>query len=87
MAICWTSEWRSRLIVAATLAIVFAVPSVGRAQAPNPAAAATTVYEPGDVFLPGSRVYVFVGKTGFGHEHAVVGQLKQGRRDERQVEQ
>jgi polyisoprenoid-binding protein YceI len=37
------------------------------------------VYEPGDVFLPGSRVYVFVGKTGFGHEHAVIGQLKQGR--------
>jgi len=37
--------------------------------------AATTVLEPGDVYLPGSRVYAFVGKTGFGHEHGVMGQL------------
>ena len=37
------------------------------------------VYEAGDVFLSGSRVYVLVGKTGFGHEHGVIGQLKQGR--------
>lgn len=36
---------------------------------------ATMVYEPGDVYLAGSRVYAFVGKTGFGHEHGVVGQL------------
>src|SRR5262245_19710066 len=38
-----------------------------------------TVYEPGDVYLPGSHVYVFVGKTGLGHEHGVVGRIKQGR--------
>lgn len=43
------------------------------------AAQDSTVYEPGDAFLPGSRIYVFVGKAGFGHEHAVVGQLKSGR--------
>jgi hypothetical protein len=44
-------------------------------------ATAQTVYEAGDVYLPGSRVYVFVGKgkSGLGHEHGVVGQLKQGR--------
>jgi polyisoprenoid-binding protein YceI len=48
-----------------------AVPAVGQAQA----AAATTVLEPGDVYLPGSRVYVFVAKTGLGHEHGVMGQL------------
>lgn len=36
-------------------------------------------YEPGDVYLPNSRAYVFVSKTGFGHEHGVVGQIKQGR--------
>lgn len=35
--------------------------------------------EAGDVYLSSSRVYVSVGKTGFGHEHAVVGQLSQGR--------
>lgn len=47
----------------------------------SPTAAAQHVYEAGDVFLAGSRVYVFVGKTGLGHEHGVVGLLKEGRLD------
>ena len=34
---------------------------------------------PGDVDLAGSRVYVLVGKTGLGHDHAVVGALQSGR--------
>lgn len=34
---------------------------------------------PGDVELAGSRVYVFVGKTGLGHDHAVMGALQAGR--------
>jgi polyisoprenoid-binding protein YceI len=42
-------------------------------------AAAPNSYEQGDIYLPTSRVYVFVGKTGLGHEHGIVGQLKQGR--------
>lgn len=29
--------------------------------------------------LPSSRVYVWVGKTGFGHEHGVEGRIKSGR--------
>jgi hypothetical protein len=33
---------------------------------------------PGIVELKSSRVYVFVGKTGLGHEHAVIGTLKSG---------
>lgn len=33
---------------------------------------------PGDVDLAGSRVYVFVGKTGLGHDHAVSGSLQAG---------
>ncbi len=33
---------------------------------------------PGDVDLATSRVYVFVGKTGLGHDHAVVGNLVSG---------
>jgi hypothetical protein len=47
----------------------------------QPAATQTgqQLLEAGDVYLPNSRVYVFVGKTGLGHEHGVVGQLKQGR--------
>jgi len=34
---------------------------------------------PGDVDLAKSRVYVFVGKTGLGHNHAVSGLLQAGR--------
>ena len=34
--------------------------------------------EVGGVELKTSRVYVFVGKTGLGHEHAVLGMLKAG---------
>ncbi|MGD9632670.1 MAG: YceI family protein [Pirellulales bacterium] len=36
---------------------------------------APIVYEPGDIYLAGSRAYALVGKTGFGHEHGVIGQL------------
>jgi len=35
-------------------------------------------YSAGDVHLGQSRVYIRVGKTGFGHEHAVEGKLKAG---------
>lgn len=34
---------------------------------------------PGDLDTEGSRVYVLVGKTGFGHDHAIVGRLASGR--------
>jgi len=61
------------------LLLATASPAIVRAQAVAPPAAAPTVYNPGDAFLPGCRVYAFVGKTGLGHEHGVVGQLKQGR--------
>lgn len=33
---------------------------------------------PGDVLVDSSRVFVFVGKKGLGHEHAIVGRLKSG---------
>src|SRR6185503_19095830 len=61
--------------------------TLGRAQSPPavgvaaPPIAGQSVYEPGDVYLPYSRVYVFVGKTGLGHEHGVIGSIKQGRID------
>lgn len=35
-------------------------------------------YSPGDVHLDKSRVYIHVGKTGLGHEHGVIGKLKEG---------
>lgn len=31
---------------------------------------------PGDVLLEASRVYIFVDKTGFGHQHGIEGRLK-----------
>ncbi len=34
--------------------------------------------QPGDIELQSSRVYCFVGKTGFGHEHAIEGTLTSG---------
>jgi len=58
------------------------IQSAAPAAAPTPASAAApaqVTYEVGDVYLPNSRAYVFVSKTGFGHEHGVVGQIKQGR--------
>ncbi len=38
----------------------------------------TSVYEAGQAHLKTSRVFIHVYKTGFGHEHGVVGLLKQG---------
>lgn len=51
------------------------------ASSSKPAAGSATqpTYQAGDVYLPTSKVYVFVGKRGFGHEHGVVGSLKSGR--------
>jgi hypothetical protein len=67
--------------LSATCASCFAQQQVIGSVPVQPAApqAGHNLLEAGDIYLPSSRVYVFVGKTGFGHEHGVVGQLKQGR--------
>ena len=41
--------------------------------------ASTSKYQSGDVEMEHSRVYIFVGKVGLGHEHAVVGRLQSGK--------
>ncbi len=46
-------------------------PATPAAQAPLPT--------PGEVDIDGSRIYVFVGKTGLGHDHGIVGRLLSGR--------
>ena len=46
-------------------------PAAPAAQAPLPT--------PGEVDTDGSRIYVFVGKTGLGHDHGIVGRLVSGR--------
>ena len=81
-----SSLWLNCMLIALAAGVLGAAASRCIAQTGDstPVAARTnatsqTVYEVGDVYLPSSRVYVFVGKTGFGHEHGVVGQIKQGR--------
>lgn len=46
-----------------------------------PAQAKAPPAQPGDIDLGVSRVYIFVGKTGLGHEHGVEGKLKSGHLD------
>lgn len=41
-------------------------------------AASKPAPQPGEVLVESSRVYVFVGKRGLGHEHAIEGRLKAG---------
>lgn len=64
---------RGHALLIALLAVVTAIDAIGQ---PAPPAAAPA---PGDVDVERSRVYVFVGKTGLGHDHAIVGRLVSGR--------
>lgn len=81
---CPTARSTSTVLSATLLIAIASSPAAIAQQIGRPASNTTTtadahVLEPGDVYLPGSRVYVSVAKTGFGHEHAVVGQLRSGR--------
>ncbi len=60
------------------LSVVTAAPSAAQTTQLSPAPAALPP-APGDADLATSRVYVFVGKTGLGHNHAVAGLLQAGR--------
>jgi hypothetical protein len=71
-------KWKGVQIgcVAALCAVIHVLPTSAQ-----PAAATRGVVrqpDPGDVLLEPSRVYIFVGKSGFGHEHAVAGKLRSG---------
>ena len=50
------------------------------AQSPQPGGAQPSqrVWKPGEVHAGNTRIYVHVFKTGMGHEHAVVGMVKEG---------
>jgi polyisoprenoid-binding protein YceI len=69
----------SLILLPLTLVACGIVGGVSIAQEVVPASAAVKS-EPrkGEVDVERSRVYTFVGKTGFGHEHGVVGRLKGG---------
>ena len=66
------------LIALSLIVIGTAAPAVAQPPQLSPAPAAAPP-APGDVDLGGSRVYVFVGKKGLGHNHAVSGLLQAGR--------
>jgi polyisoprenoid-binding protein YceI len=53
---------------------LLSIPCSAHAQAPAGKAAS----RPGDVDLANSRIFTFVGGTGFGHEHGVEGRLVSG---------
>ncbi len=54
------------------------VQATGQEVASRSEATSATTVQPGDVNLEVSRVYTFVDKTGFGHQHAVEGKLASG---------
>ncbi len=66
------------LIALSLLSVVSAASAVAQTAQLSPAPLAVPP-APGDVDLTASRVYVFVGKTGLGHNHAVSGLLQAGR--------
>jgi hypothetical protein len=59
----------SRVVVAT---IVLCQIGVARAQQSEAALG------PGDINVRASRVYIFVDKTGFGHQHAIAGRVREG---------
>lgn len=72
-----TAYGKALLEILRVAAAVVALAVAGETVRGQPAPAAAPAV--GDVDLAGSRVYVFVGKTGLGHDHAVVGSLQAGR--------
>lgn len=71
-------------IVASSSPVQGQIPTAPNAPAPigrqlPPQAAEVRTPTPGSVDLQNSRVYVFVGKKGAGHEHGVEGRLSDGR--------
>lgn len=49
----------------------------GQAVAPAAPVQTPRTYQPGEVHLESSRIFIHVGKTGLGHEHAVAARLRQ----------
>jgi hypothetical protein len=66
------------LIALSLLSVVTAASGVAQPPQLSPAPLAAPP-APGDIDLTTSRVYVFVGKKGLGHDHAVSGLLQAGR--------
>ena len=75
------SHMRFRLTLLCTTLIIFSLPpGIQGQQASNLSVDGTVApnISPGDIELTASRVFIFVDKTGLGHQHAVEGQLASG---------
>jgi polyisoprenoid-binding protein YceI len=76
-----TANLRSRAVLSLLAMVVLAGfvagPTSAQEVAPAPVVEKNEPRK-GEVDIERSRVYTFVGKTGFGHEHGVVGRLKGG---------
>jgi YceI-like domain len=64
--------------VVAALAVLPGLCFCGFASADQTGSTGRQTYEPGEIHLENSRVYIHVDKTGLGHEHAVEGKLASG---------
>ena len=62
-----------------SIALLTLTPDAAAQVSPAGPAAQAPLPTPGDVDIDGSRIYVFVGKTGLGHDHGIVGRLASGR--------
>ena len=65
-------------ILLATVASTSNAQTTGQSAAPAATQQPRKAYQAGEFYLPSSRIFVHVDKTGFGHEHAVVGQIQRG---------
>lgn len=81
----WAFGQGSRRLMALTVVLggsfaTLNLPASGQGRGPgNPQAEAPRSLAPGDLDVATSRVYIFVPKSGFGHDHAIEGKLKSGR--------
>ena len=71
---------RACLPIAVGVIVAGLAGAAARAQTPRPGPAPPVpkVWLPGEVHPQNTRIYVHVFKTGLGHEHAVVGRVKEG---------
>lgn len=66
------------LLGCAAIATTTSIPSASAQRKQTQRSAPARRLKPGEIDTKFSRVYIFVDKTGFGHEHAVEGKIKSG---------
>lgn len=76
-------SWMAMGVVLGVLLVGSVRPAAGQSALEEPpgriARAERHMYGPNEIDTGISRVYIFVDKTGFGHQHGVVGRLREGK--------